>query len=166
MKLIDFASFKELYLFPHRPPASGPELREDDLATIYNETQEARDHAYYVGLNLKLPTVILDSIMLQYSDNLDRLLHILKEFLNRVEPRPTWSAVVIALQSPSVGLLELAEKIENKYCSTPKLEPDRGMLLRHYQVLNKLFVYKLLLNFYSVPGCSPIDRTGVKSSTT
>ena len=134
MKLIDFASYKELSLFPHRPLASGPELTEDDLATILNETQEVRARAYYVGLNLKLSTDVLDSIMLQYSDNLDRLLHILKEFLRRVEPRPTWSAVVIALQSPSVGLHKLADEIENKYCSTPKSEPDRGMLQWCYQV--------------------------------
>ena len=131
MKLIDSSSYKT-FLFPHRPPASGLELTEDDLATILNEIQEARARAYYVGLNLKLPTDLLDSIMSQYSDHLDRLLHVLKEFLRRVEPRPTWSAVVNALQSPSVGLLKLAEKIEKKYCSAPEPELGQGMYVCIY----------------------------------
>ena len=132
MKLIDFASYKNTFLFPHPPPAIGPELTEVDLATILNEIQEARSRAYYVGLNMKLPTDLLDSIMSQYSDHLDRLLHVLKEFLRCVEPRPTWSAVINALQSPSVGLLKLAEKIEKKYCSAPEPELRKGMYVCIY----------------------------------
>ena len=125
MNLIDFFSYKKTF-FPHRSSASGPELTEDDLATILNEIQEARARAYYVGLNLKLPTDLHDRIMSQYSDHLDRLLHVLKEFLRRVEPRPTWSAVVNALESPSVGMAKLAEKIEQKYCP-PKQEAETGL---------------------------------------
>ena len=87
----------------------------------------AQVHAYYVGLNLKLPTDLLDSIESQYPNSRDRLLHVLKEFLRRVEPRPTWLAVVNALRSPSVGLLKLAEKFEKKYCSTPESELGKGM---------------------------------------
>ena len=94
MKLIDFAFYKNLFLFPSRPSAIGSELTEDDLATLLNEIQEARSRAYYVGLNLKLPTDLLDSIMSQYSDHLDRLLHVLKGFLRHGRPLSMHSRVL------------------------------------------------------------------------
>ena len=127
--------YYKLSLLPHRPPASGTALSEDDLSTILNEIQEARTRSYYVGLNLKLPKSLLDSISREYADDLDRLLHVVDEFLKCIEPRPTWPAIVSALRSPLVAMSELAAKIEQKYCSPPEQEPETGSQPYRYFML-------------------------------
>ena len=109
------------------PAASGAtELTEGDLSTVLKEIYEARGHAYYVGLDLKLPTDVLDGIVSRYADDRDRLLHVIKEFLKRIDPKPTWRAIVDALKSPTVNMPQLAEKIEAKFCSSPKPDPETG----------------------------------------
>ena len=110
--------------------ASGAtELTEGDLATVLNEIYEARVHAYYVGLNLKVPTDVLESIESQYSDDRRRLHHVIKEFLKRTDPKPTWRAIVDALKSPTVDMAKLAEKVEVKFCLPPKPDNGKGMQL-------------------------------------
>ena len=88
-----------------------------------------------MGLNLKIPADVLESIESQYSDDRRRLGRIILEFLKRIDPKPTWRAIVDALKSPTVNMAKLAERIETKYCSPPKPDTGRGMS-----------VYSLLLN--------------------
>ena len=106
-------------------------LTEGDLATVLNEIFEARVHAYYVGLNLKVSTDVLESIESQYSDDRRRLHHVILEFLKRIDPKPTWRAIVDALKSPTVNMAKLAEKIEAKFCSPSKPDTARGMSYWH-----------------------------------
>ena len=75
---------------------------------------------------MKLPTDVLDGIVSRYADDRDRLLHVIKEFLKRIDPKPTWRAIVDALRSPFVDMPQLAEKIEAKFCSHPKPDTGRG----------------------------------------
>ena len=94
---------------------------------VMTEIHESQKHAYYVGLVLGLPSEKLDNIKMSSSDDREQLLLVTKEFLRRIEPRPTWSAIATALRSPLVGMTELAERIEQKYCPPPKQEAETGL---------------------------------------
>ncbi len=41
---------------------------------------------------------------------------LLSHWLNQAEPKPTWEAIVSALESQTVGCGQLAETIKGKYC--------------------------------------------------
>ena len=83
--------------------------------------------AYFVGLNLKIPPGVLESITSRYDDDNERLLYVIMEFLRQIDPKPTWRAIIDALKSPLVGMPRLAEEIEAKYCSPPKPDTGKGM---------------------------------------
>ena len=91
------------------------------------EIHESQKHAYSVGLELGLPSEKLDNITMRSADDRKQLLLVTREFLKRIEPRPTWSAIANALRSPLVGMTELAERIEQKYCPPPKQEDETGL---------------------------------------
>ena len=109
------------------PAATETKLVMDDLDALVDELHDARIKWYYVGLKLKVPVSKLKAIKGEHDDLADRLLEMLMEALERVEPLLTWRAVVEALRSPTVGLQQLAKKIEAKYCP-PALptETDKG----------------------------------------
>ena len=88
-----------------------------------------------MGLNLKIPADVLESIESQYSDDRRRLGRIILEFLTRIDPKPTWRAIVDALKSPTVNMAKLAEKIETKYCSPPKPDTERGIQYYTWHVI-------------------------------
>ena len=111
----------------HLHAATAAELTEGDHVTVLNEIYGARVRAYFVGLNLKIPTDKLESIRSRYDDDGDRLNYVIVEFLKQIDPKPTWRAIVDALKSPSVNMARLAEKIEAKFCSPPKPDTRRGM---------------------------------------
>ena len=46
----------------------------------------------------------------------DCLSEMVKWWLNRVSPQPTWRAVIDALRSPAVGEMKLANQLQLKYC--------------------------------------------------
>ena len=50
------------------------------------------------------------------SSTQDCLLEVLKKWLRRVNPYPTWKAIVDALKSIVVGEEKLAHKLEDEYC--------------------------------------------------
>ena len=98
---------------------------------MLEELYEARVKSYYLGLILKVPEDVLDTIVSQHGEHEDRLLHVIKHFLKQVEPKPTWKAIVDALKSRIVGLPQLGEKIEAKFCA-PKQETERGIIHVQY----------------------------------
>ena len=79
---------------------------------VLEELVEAQNHSYRLGLKLKLPSHVVDSIRAQYSDPRDRLLQVLLEFMRQTEPRPTWRVIIDALRSRAVNLPHLAEIVE------------------------------------------------------
>ena len=91
------------------------ELGVDDLSEVLTELLEAQNRSYYLGLALKLPTYVLDAIHSPNANPQDCLRRVIEEFLRGVDPRPTWSAIAVALKNPSVKLPRLAEEIEAKY---------------------------------------------------
>ena len=117
-----------------------------DLDTLVTELYEARTKWYFVGLKLKVPADVLDTIESESDDQAERLLRVLKAALKRVEPRLTWRAVVEALRSPTVGLQQLAKTIEAKYC--PPAQPpetDCGICIIWYKTYTcTCYGYKLV----------------------
>ena len=107
--------------------ATEAKLVMGDLDTLVTELYEARTKWYFVGLKLKVPADVLDTIESESDDLAERFLRVLKAALKRVEPVLTWRAVVEALKSPTVGLQLLAKTIEAKYCPTAQApETDFG----------------------------------------
>ena len=116
----------DIYCCIYLHAATAAELTEGDLVTILNEIYEARVRAHFVGLNLKVPTDVLESIRTRFDDDGDRLYYVIMEFLKQIDPKPTWRAIVDALKSPTVNMAKLAETIEAKFCSPPKPDTGRG----------------------------------------
>ena len=96
-----------------------PILGERDASKLMGELIEAQNQAHYLGLALEIETRELDSITSTHQQPKARLLHVIYTFLRQTEPRPTWSAVVKALNSPAVGLPKIAKRIQEKYINRP-----------------------------------------------
>ena len=104
-----------LLLFVSAPDET---LKPDDAIDVLDELVEAQNHSYELGLKLKLQPHEVASIHSTYSKPRSRLLHVLIEFTEKVEPKPTWRVIIDALRSPSVDLPRLAKKVEEAYFPT------------------------------------------------
>ena len=104
-------------------------LTPDDAVDVLEELLPAQNKAYELGLKLKLPQERVEGIQRLYSEPRQQLLHILVEFTNQEEPRPTRKTIVEALKSPAIDLPALARKIEashvrkNSATGEPPLSP-------------------------------------------
>ena len=96
-----------------------PALGERDAARLMGELIDSQSDAYYLGLALEVEAGELDVIISTYQQPKARLLHIILAFLRQTEPRPTWTAVVKALNNPSVALPGIAKRIQEKYINRP-----------------------------------------------
>ena len=92
-------------------------LSEDAAIDILDELLEAQNESKLLGRKLNVPKHIVDEIHSpdRHSNARDRLHHVIEEFLKQVEPRPTWRAILDALNSPSINLPRLAQKIETNH---------------------------------------------------
>ena len=66
---------------------------------------------YDIGVDLKISPDTLDEIRTDHGDTKSRFREMLKVWLRRVEPYPTWSELIEALKSPLVGREDLAKKL-------------------------------------------------------
>ena len=94
-------------------------LSTDDVTEVLEEIREVQNKSRYIGLKLKLAHYIVEGIHQTYQQPIDRLYYVLLEFLKQVDPKPTWTAIVKALESPLVNSLSLARKIEKNYHCGP-----------------------------------------------
>jgi len=77
---------------------------------------EARAKWYHIGLELKLPVVVLNAIRSEFFDEIDCLTEMCSHWLRRINPHPSWVALAQALESPPVGEGHLAQQLRDKYC--------------------------------------------------
>ena len=112
-------------------------LTPDDAVNVLEEIIEAQNHSYILGLKLKLPLHIVEDICDKHSQPQDRLLHILTEFLQQVDPRPTWKTIVAALRSPAVNLPQLAMRVEAAHF------PDFGKRDTYYIVYCRGLIFSV-----------------------
>jgi hypothetical protein len=93
---------------------------------VYEEVQEAKNRAFYVGQHLGLHVADVESICTQEKEARDQLYKVLLQTAR--EAKLTWEKVAIALRKPLVGLPLVARRIEETHCrgsSIPTLPPTR-----------------------------------------
>ena len=66
----------------------------------------------------------LEAIETRYQQPKDRLFHVIIAVLQQAEPRPTWGAIIKALNNPVVGLTALAKKLEATHFPDPTSTRD------------------------------------------
>ena len=97
------------------PP--GMMLCIDDLHKVQTATWEARAKWYNCGLALGITAGTLDAVKKSnHGDCDDCFTEILKKWLQKARPSPSWISLCIALEDPSVGHHELAESLESQQC--------------------------------------------------
>ena len=110
-------------------------LSIDDLKVLHEKLFDVSNKWYNIGLQLLLNADTLDNIKSNCgSSTQDCLLEVLKKWLRRVNPYPTWKTIVDALKSIVVGEEKLAQKLEDEYCkqdntrSPPSAQPGGHVL--------------------------------------
>ncbi len=86
------------------------------MVQVYEELFDVRAKWRRIGLKLGLHPGTLDAIEQRQADRLEA---VLLDWL-RVTKGATWKQLIDALQSALVGEIQLAEKLELKYCSPGK----------------------------------------------
>ena len=106
-------------------------------------------HKWYdVGVQLNLESGVLKRIQRQYSNPADCLREMLEEWLKRVNPYPSWRALVQALTTHAVSERRLAEEINNKFVCKGK---GRVLLRKYMHVnLNKVVLKSFLILSFQV----------------
>ena len=105
-------------------PAGDETLTPNDAATVLQEILDAQNQSYILGLTLGLPQTKVEALHSTYSKPDVRLLHIIIQFLNGIEPRPTWRVIVDALRSPAVNLPAVAKRVEAAHFPDPTSARD------------------------------------------
>ena len=97
-------------------------LSIDDLKVLQEKLFDVSNKWYNIGLQLLLNADTLDNID---GSTQHCLREMLKKWLRKVNPYPTWKAVVDALKSVVVGEEKLAQQLEDLYC---KQDSTRSLL--------------------------------------
>ena len=82
-----------------------------DAAEVVEELLPAQNKSYELGLKLNLPPYEVENTHSSYSKQEKRLLHVIMQFLNQAEPRPTWRVIIDALRSRLVNLPQLGQEL-------------------------------------------------------
>ena len=86
-----------------------------DLKTVRAAVWEARTDWMNIGIELNLIKTDLDAIKVTEGGNLGNCLtEMLTLWLKQVDPPPTWSSLVTALNQPTIGHQQLAKQIIEK----------------------------------------------------
>ena len=90
-------------------------LQIKDLRIVQKAVWDARSKWYDVGVELLISPDTLDAIKENERYNCDACFReMLKEWLRRPEPRPTWAELTEALKSPVIGYGHLADKLPSQ----------------------------------------------------
>ena len=89
-----------------------------------NELYDARTKWKRIGLGLRLPPSDLDAMS---GDPLDCLQNSLSQWLNGIDPLPTWDALIAVLRSRVVGEEKKAQELEEKFCPVTPTVTDTGI---------------------------------------
>ena len=130
-------------------------LTAKDAVKVLEELLPAQNQSYELGLTLNLPPHEVKSIHATFTDPRKRLLQIVLEFLNQVDPQPTWRVIVDALNSPVVNLPQLARAVETAHfpdnTSTPVPEATGKSFTRFLSLFSCLSLQTLPFRVQSSP---------------
>ena len=88
----------------------------EDLSEVRGALFEARAKWYDIGIELKLSLGTLNTIRDGFPQAADCLRDMCINWLKRIDPSPSWTALAKALESPPVGEGHLAQQLRDKYC--------------------------------------------------
>ena len=92
------------------------QLSLDDLVLVYEEVWSARSKWYNIGLGLGIVISDLDKIERESPHSIEICFrNCLRAWLRGSHQPRTWSPLIKALRSPTVGFAEIADEIEEKY---------------------------------------------------
>lgn len=113
------------------------------MSEVLGKVYDARIKWHDIGLQIGLKHPDLEAIRMRRRDDPDECFkELLSDWLNRMNPKPTWSALTDALRSPTVGLEQLAEEIEQSLCMSDT-STDSSLLCPQTQEANtKLELFK------------------------
>ena len=97
---------------------SAGNLGPNDLRRVRGAIFSVHHKWYNIGLELDIPFTTLDGINANFQMTDKCLTEMLKQWLSRTSPPPSWSGLVEALSSEPVGEKRLAEQIHTQYCVT------------------------------------------------
>ena len=90
-----------------------------------NELCDVKKKWKLIGLGLRVPPADLNAMS---GDPLECLQNSLSQWLNRINPLPTWDALIAVLRSRVVGEEKKAQELEEKFCRvTPLSDPPTHM---------------------------------------
>ena len=87
-------------------------LTTNDLAKVRRLTFNARTEWHSLGLELGLNVKTLDAIKEDFKTNKERFTDMLKQWLDM---KPTWESLIAALREETMGLNNVADKVEKEY---------------------------------------------------
>lgn len=91
-------------------------MARPELGDIVEELHDVRTKWKRIGVRLGLPAPTLETIQRTHRDDLEEALYqMIGEWLDKTE-EPSWSAIVTALRSRSVGARQLADNLERRKC--------------------------------------------------
>ncbi len=101
------------------------ELTSEDLFEVMSDLEPAKAQWYNLGVGLKVRRAELESIRSDHKSSSDCLRAMIEDWLDTVEPKPTWEAVIKVLRSPVLSKLRsLAGELERKH-SSDSVQPPR-----------------------------------------
>ena len=105
-----FFAYKLHFLHIHIATAPTPELK-DLMDALYNKVADKWEA---IGIYLHLPMATLRAIAAEHHDPHKCLLGMLEVWLERVDPLPTWSAIIEAVKF--LGQEQLARDLRGEHC--------------------------------------------------
>lgn len=97
-------------------PPCLPGLGSSDLATVYEATITLQAKWHDLGLALRIPPHELDATAMSTREPKEALKKVLKLWLDRADPRPTWQALASAAAGKIVDQGSIAADIARQYC--------------------------------------------------
>ena len=102
------------------------DLGPNDLRQVRSALFSVQHKWYNIGLELYFVFTTLDIIKSNFHTTDECLTEMLKQWLSRTSPGPSWSGLVEALSSEPVGEKRLASQIQSTYCTTQDNSGDTG----------------------------------------
>ncbi len=97
---------------PPPPTVATDRLEVDDFRVVQTSLWTVRSNWFQIGVELHLQVTDLDAIRVDCHDQSEPCFRVMiRQWLERAEPKPTWQALIAALREDTVGQKALADKI-------------------------------------------------------
>ena len=105
-------------------------MKEEDIPQVVDELRSVWKKTILLGRLLRVPKARLDAIHNDCFDLIDCIFHVIDEYINQKESRPTWKEVIDVLKHPLMRENNLARVIETKHCPSSS-EDGKDHFIQH-----------------------------------